>query len=200
MTDKDYLKRVSLEALKVLSEALLIAEDEGQLGETGKALSLTIDDIISEKEKVQNDVLEMDFSEYRKYLKRKEEDRLFDNKLEAETQKINVWEFLLNIKEYIQASTTIERQGMMGYWETAKQLTLTMDNGDRYVLIINTYTLKTPITAGAFSLNRTTKNNTKYTGTISFKMLQENNPLDLKPEDAQTFAQYIDDICNTKRV
>lgn len=200
MTDKDYLKRVSLEALKVLSEALLIAEDEGQLGETGKALSLTIDDIISEKEKVKNDVLEMDFSEYRKYLKRKEEDRLFDNKLEAETLKINVWEFLLNIREYIQASTTIERQGMMGYWESAKQLTLTMDNGDSYVLTMNTYTHKTPITAGAFSLNRTTKNNTKYTGTISFKMLQENNPLDLKPEDAQTFAQYIDDICNTKRV
>lgn len=148
-----------------------------------------------------DNILEMDFSEYREYIERKKKEEEQKRINETKNETIHIWHFLLNIREYIQSSSSITREGQYVYGDYApeRRLTLHMENGDKYILIMRNYfRIITPFNDAAFRLIKTSHNsNNRCEALISFLDLENNdNPLNMKPKDVKMFIQYVDDFCD----
>lgn len=200
--DKKYLKYLSKGTLGIIQEALEIALNEVSYLNTPQALNdlyNEVNRIMEEKVASEGNIMEMDFAQFKKNLRFKSEVK---KATEASTEEnLNVWDFLLNIRQYIKEAKSITMQSQFSAYDKVYNYRFNMENGEDCILIVQIpHTTEYKLGIGdVFTLIKNP--DTKWvSGSILLKELREDNPLNLKEEDLDTFIQYLDELCDTRRV
>lgn len=197
--DKKYLKYLSKDTLGIIQQALDIALNESVIRpEDVEEMYNEVNHIVDEKVASEGDIMEMDFAQFKKNLRFKNEVKKAT--ITSTKEHLNVWGFLLDIRQYIKEAEGITMQSQFSAYDTAYSYRFNMKNGEEYILIVH-IPHSTEYKAGIGDVFTLIKNpNTqRATGGIILKELREDNPLNLKPEDLETFIQYIEELRDTRR-
>lgn len=200
--DKKYLKYLSIDTLDLIQECLeYVLEESVTPHSSTSELYNVIENIISEKSASEGSVMAMDFTQYKKSLEYKNEVKKATKP--STDKKLNVWDFLLNIREYIKEADTIQVQPSNSFYNNVTSYRMFMKNRDVYHLVINASPIKSYhlIQDYAFILIKNPDADAytqKIWGNIEASELNENNPLNLRKEDIEIYIQYITELCNAK--
>lgn len=194
--DKKYLKYLSEDTLGIIQEALSVIQNEDK----AKELYNEVKHIVDEKAISAKNVMEMDFVEFKQNLRFMTEVKKATKPSTEEN--LNVWNFLLNIRHHVKEAKSIEIKSQYSAHDKVYNYRFNMENNEEDCILIVHIPHPTEFKLGigdAFSLIKNP--DTKWvSGSILLKELMEDNPLNLKEEDLETFIKYLDELCDTRRV